>query len=178
MFTFLLATALGAPGAQAGIAYLGGIGATSYGVTDYGGLQGLPLGSFQIGGGNALGDFGAGSTYISGPGIAFNLSDSGAALRFGPGDTSFRAISIDLLPSNLVAGTTINVISTLTELADPASIFDFNPASDPALLLATGVGLPDFSLANSTPEPSSLALLAASLAALALLMRQRQVRAG
>lgn len=295
----LLTTTLGAGVAEAGIAYTGGIGATSYGVTGYGGgpalrpvfipnnvtgfndvmaspgglfqtanpvvannisetgLQVLPLGSFWVGGGNGNGAFGAGATYIGGPGTAFTLSDSGpgggsasyaisswtanfttnaggfrgnlgtylaiggllpfvddavaaalvsnyylngvyqgqlrpeilaaagngnfvalggsgAALQFGPGDASFRALAIDLLPAVLPAGDNIRVVSTLTEIADPASLFGFDPVSDPALLAATGTTLPDFVLADTVPEPSSLALLGAGVLGLALLSRLRR----
>jgi len=65
------------------------------------------------------------------------------------------------------------VVSTLTEIADPASLFGLDPVLDPALLAATGTTLPDFVLADTVPEPSSLALLGAGVLGLALLSRFR-----
>jgi len=116
--------------AQAGIAYIGGVGDTVYGVAPYGlpaqvnpafiadnvtgfndilaspghgfllaspviannisqtGIAGLPLASFQIGGGNGFGAFGAGATAITGPRVGFQLADSGPG-----GGTASYAIS-------------------------------------------------------------------------------------
>jgi len=41
------------------------------------GIAGLPLGSFQIGGGNGFGPFGAAATVITGPRVGFVLQDAG-----------------------------------------------------------------------------------------------------
>jgi hypothetical protein len=41
------------------------------------GIAGLPLGSFQIGGGNGFGPFGAAATLITGPRVGFRLLDAG-----------------------------------------------------------------------------------------------------
>jgi hypothetical protein len=59
------------------------------------GVAALPLASFQIGGGNAAGAFGAGSTVITGPRVGFQLSDSGP----GGGSASY---SISSWTSNYV----------------------------------------------------------------------------
>ncbi len=119
-------------GAQAGIAYIGGVGDTVYGVTAYGGapqappnflltnnlttfndiltspgggfltanpvvaaniaqtgVQPLGLYSFQVGGGNGNGLFGAGDTLITGPQVGFTLSDSAP----GGGSASYSITS-------------------------------------------------------------------------------------
>jgi len=52
------------------------------------GIAGLPLGSFQNGGGNGFGPFGSGATLITGPNIGFRLSDA-----FPAGGTASYSIS-------------------------------------------------------------------------------------
>ena len=81
---------------------------------------------------------------------------------------------------NLLAGTVLNVVTTITVYADPSSI-DSLASDDPlfaSLLADTGSTLPDLSVGDSgslapAPEPGTWAILGGSLLAMGIARRKR-----
>lgn len=86
------------------------------------------------------------------------LGGSGAAMLtdiFG----NFRGLAINNFGIAIPAGDVFTAESTLTIYADPAMIFDLDPLTDPALMAAVGVPLPQFGVVQA-PEPATGSLLA------------------
>jgi hypothetical protein len=101
------------------------------------------------------------------------LGGSGAVMRLGPGGR-FRGLAIDNVPAALAAGTKIEVVTTLTEYADPSSFSTIDITPD--LLDLVGAPLPDFSFASaagSIPEPGVWSLLLAGFFGLGQMVRRR-----
>jgi hypothetical protein len=104
------------------------------------------------------------------------LGGQGGVILYGPGDASFTGLAIDNLAAfGALGGANITAISTLTALADPASIDSI--MADPTLAAQLG-GLPQFTLASGAgqvPEPESINLLAVGLAGFAMYARRRRL---
>ena len=91
-------------------------------------------------------------------------SASGAAIRVNSLTGAFSGLAIDSYAARFAAGSQINVTSTLTFYADPASI----SASTPDLSLLPSVPLPGESFgAAGVPEPSTALMGATALIAFA-----------
>jgi hypothetical protein len=139
------------------------------------GILPTPLASFQFGGANGNGLFGAGTTVISGdiftaplilaadgfgPGngqAEVALAGTGAAVVHGAAG-AFQGLAFNNLGLVVWApGTTLTVTTTLTAYADPAAFDDFNILLDGTLPQAAGGGsLPDFAFVSAeAPEPGT-----------------------
>jgi hypothetical protein len=102
-------------------------------------------------------------------------SASGASIRYNAATGAFTGLAIDSYAASFLAGTTIDVTSTLTFYADPASI----DVTAPDLSLIPGASLPGESFGSaSVPEPSSMITAGTSLVVLSLLgwLRRRNRR--
>ena len=105
-----------------------------------------------------------------------------AILEVGCSGNAYVGLAVDNLGAqNWPVGTTIQIISTITSYADPASgdtIDSYVP--DATLIAATGASLPGFTgSANTgvtapTPEPATLGLSGLFLVSLGLLRWRRQ----
>jgi hypothetical protein len=109
---------------------------------------------------------------IGGPGCA--LLPSCGAISFLPGRIGFTGLAVDSFAGLPIApGTPFLLDTTITALADPASIDSIAP--DPTLVAELG-GLPQYSLINTgtpLPEPGTLGLLGGGLLSTALFIRRR-----
>ncbi len=96
--------------------------------------------------------------------LAANNAASGSAILVNPNTGAFEGLAIDNYAANFSANTTINVTSTITFYADPASIDSIAPN----LGLLPGLSLPGESFgAAGIPEPSSMIMGGTALVALA-----------
>lgn len=100
---------------------------------------------------------------------------SGANIVVNPLTGAFSGLAIDNYAANFAAGSTIEVTSTLTFFADPASI----DVIAPDLSLLPGLTLPEESFGGVVPEPASMVMGGTAVLALSLLgwMRRRGRRA-